>query len=70
MRSDGGRGFTVLDDSRDETWRELGVGNWARDKGLVLTKEHGLFHLWGSDPRTRILTGVELHEVELYLGDL
>lgn len=60
-----------MDDDRDETtWRERGVGNWARDSGLVMTKEQGLYNLWGSDPQRRILARVELHEVERYLEDL
>ena len=58
----------MVDDNRDETtWRELGVGNWARDSGLVMTKQHGRYDLWDADPQARVLTGVELDEVERYL---
>ena len=63
---------TVVNDGRDETstWRELGVGNWARDRGLLLTKDQNLYDLWGGHSRVRILSGVELADVERYLENL
>ena len=62
----------MVNDGRDETstWRELGVGNWARDRGLLLTKDQNLYDLWGGHSRVRILSGVELADVERYLESL
>ena len=52
------------------SWRETGVRNWARDYGFFMTEEDGLYNLWRSSPRTRVLDRVELDEVEVYLGAL
>ena len=59
-------------DDNDETvsWRETGVRNWARDCGFVMTLEDGLYNLWSSTRRTRVLDKVELEEVEGYLASL
>ena len=60
----------MIDDGANASWRETGVGNWARDHGLVMTKEDGLYNLWSSDSFTCILGMVELDEVEDYLETL
>jgi hypothetical protein len=49
------------------SWRETGVRNWARDCGFFVTQEDGLYNLWLSSPRTRVLVQVELDDVEEYL---
>lgn len=49
-------------------WRELGLANWARDCGCVMTKQDRPYDLWQSG--ARILTRVELDEVERYLENL
>ena len=52
------------------TWKEQGVGDWARDCGFVMTKEDGVYNLWGLNTQTRVLNRVELAEVEQYLEAL
>jgi hypothetical protein len=52
------------------TWQEQGVSNWARDCGFVMTKEDDHYHLWGLNTQTRVLSRVELGEVERYLESL
>jgi hypothetical protein len=52
------------------TWKEQGVGNWARDCGFVMTKEDDRYNLWGLNTQTRVLNRVELAEVEQYLERL
>ena len=59
-----------MDDYDVTGWRETGVRNWARDCGFVMTQEDGLYNLWRSSPRTRVLVRVELDEIERYLGAL
>ena len=59
-----------MDDYDVTSWRETGVRNWARDSGFVMTEDDGLYNLWRSSPRTRVLIRVELDEVEGYLGAL
>jgi hypothetical protein len=59
-----------MDDDETVSWRETGVRNWARDCGFVMTQEDGVYNLWLSNPRTRVLDKVELDEVEGYLGAL
>lgn len=59
-----------MDDYDAGSWRETGIRNWARDCGFVMTHEDGLFNLWLSSPRTRVLMKVELDEVEGYLSTL
>jgi hypothetical protein len=58
-----------MDDHYPEaTWKEQGVGSWARDCGFSMTKEaDGLYNLWRSNPRARILSKVELADIERYL---
>ena len=66
----------MLDDDPHEvgpdevSWREKGVGNWARDCGLLMTRENGLYNLWSPNPQSRVLDKVPLTEVEGYLGTL
>jgi len=59
-----------MDDDDVVSWREIGVRNWARDCGFVMTQQDGLYELWLSSPRTRVLDKAELSEVEGYLGTL
>ena len=59
-----------MDDLDAVSWRETGIRNWARDCGFVMTQEDGLYNLWLSSPRTRVLVNVELDEVEGYLSTL
>ena len=58
------------DDYETMDWREKGVGNWARDSGLVMTTTDGRYSLWSPTRQARILEDVELDEVEQYLGTL
>jgi hypothetical protein len=58
------------EERRQMTWKEQGVGNWARDCGFVMTKEDGRYNLWGLNSQTRVLTRVELNEIEQYLESL
>ena len=60
----------VMDETDAVSWRETGIRNWARDCGFVMTHEDGLYNLWLSSPRTRVLMKVELDEVEGYLSTL
>ena len=57
-------------DANEVTWREKGVGNWARDCGLLMTRENGRYNLWSANPQSRVLDNVPLAEVEHYLGTL
>ena len=57
-------------DANDGSWREKGVGNWARDCGLLMTRENGFYNLWSPNPKGRVLEQVTLDEVERYLGTL
>ena len=59
-----------MDDFDGVSWRETGVRNWARDCGYVMTQADGLYNLWLSSPRTRVLDRVELDEIEGYLSTL
>jgi hypothetical protein len=59
-----------MDDYDAVSWRETGVRNWARDCGFVMTQADGLYNLWLSSPRTRVLVNVELDDVEAYLGSI
>ena len=52
------------------TWREQGVTNWARDCGLVVTRDRDRYHLSGRNLQERVLTHVELSEIEHYLENL
>ena len=52
------------------TWRELGVANWARDCGYVVTKDEDCYHLSECDSQERLLAHVELSEIERYLETL
>ena len=55
--------------AHSENWRETGVANWARDSGFHMAQEDGLYTLWLSYPRMKIvLDRVELDEVERYLS--
>jgi hypothetical protein len=56
------------DDPAEAPWRELGLANWARDCGFVMTKRGHLYDLWRSNDC--ILDGVRLDEVEHYLENL
>jgi hypothetical protein len=58
----------VNDNRREAPWRELGVANWARDCGFVMTKQDRLYDLWRSS--VCILDGVLLDDVEHYLESL
>ena len=60
----------MSEERRGMTWKEQGVGNWARDCGFVMTKEDDRFNLWGLNTQTRVLNRVELAEVEQYLERL
>ena len=52
------------------TWREKGIGNWARDCGFLMTKQGDLYTLWRPNPQRRVLDNVELAEIEHYLDAL
>jgi hypothetical protein len=60
----------MTDDQDTVSWREKGVGNWARDSGLVMTTAAGRYSLWSPTRQARILEDVDLDEVEQYLGTL
>lgn len=60
----------MKEDRREMTWKEQGVGNWARDCGFVMTKEGDVYNLWGLNTQSRVLTRVALAEVEQFLQGL
>jgi hypothetical protein len=60
----------MKEERRKMTWKEQGVGNWARDCGFVMTKEDDRYNLWGLNTQSRVLNRVELNEVEQYLDAL
>ena len=60
----------MSEERREMTWKEQGVGNWARDCGFVMTKEDGLYNLWGLNTQSRVLNRVALTDVEHYLEAL
>ena len=55
-------------DRHDAPWKELGLANWARDCGFEMTKHHRRYNLWRAN--ARVLTGVDLEEIERYLEKL
>ena len=59
-----------MGDDNDLSWREKGVTNWARDHGLVMTRDDSRYTLWLSNPLTLVLADVALDEVESYLEAL